>query len=329
MPDAGAARGATATPVVSVVIATRNRRDQVLRLLATIEVQTVAHEVIVCDDASTDGTAKSLSNARPSVQLIRSDGRLGTAAQWNRGAKAARASVVAFLDDDTELSSPETLAAAISSFDHPRVGIVSLPLVDFIRGKTLLRYRAPDSLHRYVSDSFPGGASLIRREALLGVGGYREELFQRGEEPELARRMLKAGWVVALSSGPEVIHHGSAVRESAEEVRRQSRAELLGASWGLPLRFIPRRIALAAGHGARVGHPIAGAAGFWDGLRSYSRTREWRDPVGGELARMLRRMESERLSQRYTIRLEELESHLASPGAPIESGLPITGKVSR
>lgn len=299
----------TAVPDLSVVISTRNRRDQLLTALASVWMQTARIEVLVYDDGSEDDTVDAVRAAFPQTRVFRTEQRLGMIVQRNRGAREARAPHFAIFDDDAEFLSPHTLQHALDDFDHERVGVVALPMIDL--GKELvLRNRAPDDEGRYVTDTFPGGASLLAREPFLALGGYREQLFNRGEDSEYARRLLKYGRVVRIGTAPEVHHHGSASRQLEEDVHLQARAQVLQTAWTLPWRTAPRRMALSVGHGARHGHPGAALRGLAAGTTASIRTRDLRDPLPPPLAALVRRMETERLRLRYRMRLEDLEPHL-------------------
>ncbi|HEX5740335.1 MAG TPA: glycosyltransferase family A protein, partial [Pilimelia sp.] len=80
---------------VTVVVATRNRRDTLLRSLAHHRVP-----VVVVDNASTDGTAPAVRAAYPDVCVVPLDRNAGAAAR-TVGAKLACTPYVAFADDDS------------------------------------------------------------------------------------------------------------------------------------------------------------------------------------------------------------------------------------
>ena len=89
---------------ISVVVPTFNRRETVMRTLQTLFAQSLdpsRFEVIVVVDGSTDGTAAALKQLRPACgfQVVEQENR-GLAGARNTGYRAARASLVLFLDDD-------------------------------------------------------------------------------------------------------------------------------------------------------------------------------------------------------------------------------------
>ena len=87
---------------VSVVIPTFNRRPLLERALQSVLAQTVpAHEVIVVDDGSTDGTAEMVASQFPEVGLVRQKNR-GVSAARNVGIRASAGEWIALLDSDDE-----------------------------------------------------------------------------------------------------------------------------------------------------------------------------------------------------------------------------------
>ena len=93
-----------ASPEISIVVPTHNRPHLVLRALDSIFAQTNQNfEVIVIDDKSVPALELSDRHRRSFVRLIRNEKNVGAAAARNIGISAARAPIVAFLDDDDEL----------------------------------------------------------------------------------------------------------------------------------------------------------------------------------------------------------------------------------
>jgi GT2 family glycosyltransferase len=298
-------------PQLSVIVSTRNRRADLMRVLGSVAEQSVSCEVVVLDDASTDGTAEAVAHEMPDALVIRSDRRLGLIAQRQIGAEAARAPVIAIIDDDCELISPRTFAEGLAAFDHPRIGAVALPLVDVFRDRRL-RNRAPDEKRRWITDMYPGAAALIRRDAFFAAGGYRGgELQFRGiEDADHCRRLLAAGWVVRLTCAPQVHHHVGERRESAEDVRSHVRAHVMGAAWTLPASGILRHAAVGVAYGVRHGHPVAGVRGVGSGAHAAVRTRRWRRPLEPRMVSVLRRLQRERQLGQYETALEDIERWL-------------------
>lgn len=88
---------------ISVIIPTYNRKKLLSRSLNSVLSQTrVAHEIIVVDDASNDGTASMLRTQFPDVITLQHKKNLGVSAARNKGIKKASGNWLAFLDSDDE-----------------------------------------------------------------------------------------------------------------------------------------------------------------------------------------------------------------------------------
>src|SRR5437667_10630570 len=87
-------------PIASVVITTKNRRDELFDAVSSAISQSVPVEVLVIDDGSTDGTAEMVRTQFPSVRLEQSKMSLGYIVQRNRAAQLASGRFVFSIDDD-------------------------------------------------------------------------------------------------------------------------------------------------------------------------------------------------------------------------------------
>ncbi len=306
------------TDSVSVVIATRNRRVELLRALASLAKQTAPHETIVCDDASTDGTTSEVAEAHPDVRLMPSESALGVIAQRNRGVAVARHPIVCFIDDDCEFTDPTTLAAGLQGFDEPRVGVVALPVREPHR---VICGPAPNPRGVFLTDTFAGGGCLLRKDVFLALSGFRKELHHRGEETDYARCLYQQGWVVRLCPTSFVFHHASPRRDQGRDVFYQARAQVLTTVFSLPWRTLLWRSALSMGHGILRGHPLTAAQGLSVGARDGWRQRRLRKPLPRQLYIAHRRLERERVrpgGPHYTLQLADLITSL--PPDPTVTG---------
>jgi len=87
---------------VSVVIPTYNRAGKLIRALHSVLNQSLpAAEIIIVDDASTDGTAQiDFAGINPRIRVVRSEENLGGAVSRNKGVQCAIGNWIAFLDSD-------------------------------------------------------------------------------------------------------------------------------------------------------------------------------------------------------------------------------------
>ena len=294
----------------TVVITTKDRRDDLREALRGCLAQSADVDVLVVDDGSTDGTAAMVEQEFPGVRLHRSEVPRGLIAQRTASASMTETPVIVSIDDDARLVSPDTIEQTLADFDHPRIGAVAIPYVDVLRGGTR-RQVAPDDEGRWVTDTYIGTAHAVRRELFVRLGGYRTSFVHMAEEPELCLRMLAAGFVVRLGRA-DALHHLETHRGRMLErnVRLVVRNQLLDAWLNTPARYLPGRagriLARSAADGVRWRHPAAAGRGAWEALREAARGPDSRSPVSREAWRLL-----VEIRRRGPLRLEDVETELA------------------
>jgi Glycosyl transferase family 2 len=168
---------------VSVVIPTRNRVGFLLRALRSVFAQhEPVLEIIVVDEASTDGTAATLAAIDdPRIRVIRHAVPHGVSGARNAGVAAARGRWVAFLDDD-DVWMPETLAAhrrRLAQIPEARWAFGDALVLDEhlrpITDQTSPPHPFPGLL---ATNTVPGGGSgvIADRELVLELGGFDARL---------------------------------------------------------------------------------------------------------------------------------------------------------
>jgi glycosyltransferase involved in cell wall biosynthesis len=302
---------------VTVVITTKDRRDDLREAIAGCLAQTADLDVLVIDDGSSDGTSEMVRSEFPDVRLHRSDESRGLIFQRTAAASMTDAPVIVSIDDDARLVSPHTVEQTIADFDHPRIGAVAIPYVDVLRGGAR-RQLPPDQTGRWITDTYIGTAHAVRRELFLRVGGYRTSFVHMGEEPELCVRLLAAGHVVRLGRADALDHlETHRGRMLARNVRLVVRNQLVDAWLNAPTRRLPGRVgrilARSAADSVRWRQPAAAAGGAWEALRAAARGSDERAPVPDEIWKLL-----VDLRRRGPLRLEDVEPRIA-PFARVEA----------
>ena len=245
---------------VSFVISTYNRRDVLLSTLDALRhcgLRPEAFEVLVVDNASTDGTAGAVRQQFPRVRLFPLTSNNGSCAK-NVALPHARGRFVMFLDDD---SFPVfgSLARMIQHFDaDPQLGAAAFDV------------HLPDGSRECSAypNVFIGCGTGFRRRALAEVGGLPTDFFMQAEEYDLSLRLLDAGWRVRPFDDLHVIHLKSpAARRSGRTMRLDVRNNLIVASryfpggWAGPMArdWLTRYYRIAAAKRQRLAF-LAGAA---------------------------------------------------------------------
>src|SRR5687768_7226762 len=118
---------ATPPPLVSVCIPTYNAEATICQTLASVMAQTMADfEVVIADDASTDGTLREVAafGSDPRVRVLPPGPRARMEANWNRAVEAARGRYVKVLGHD-DLLYPDCLARQAAVLKDPaNAGVV-------------------------------------------------------------------------------------------------------------------------------------------------------------------------------------------------------------
>jgi len=112
-------------PLVSVIILSWNCRDFLPRVVASVTRQAYpAVEVVIVDNASTDGTADTLAQFEGAATVLPQRENVGFARGMNLGFEASRGDYCVFLNCDAVLR-PDFVANAVAHFErHPAVGVV-------------------------------------------------------------------------------------------------------------------------------------------------------------------------------------------------------------
>ncbi|MBI4790121.1 MAG: glycosyltransferase family 2 protein [Chloroflexi bacterium] len=198
---------------LSVVIPAHNGERQLRRCLKTLATHTrQPDEIIVVDDASSDGSA-NLAREMGARVLSLPDGPSGPAFARNRGAEAASGDLVVFLDADVAVH-PDTLALVEKyMMEHDEVAALFGSYDDAPRYRsTVSAYK--NLLHHFVhqhgqreASTFWAGCGAIRRDVFLALGGFNESYARPSiEDIELGIRLRRAGYRVWLCPDVQVKH---------------------------------------------------------------------------------------------------------------------------
>ncbi len=214
---------------IIAVVVTFNRRDMVTRLVAALDAGTVVpDEVVVVDNASTDGTADALEAAdtKAPLTVLRLPENTGGAGGFHTGLAAAmdRGADLAWLMDDDGTPAADCLQSLLPHLDtHDFIGPAVVAEDD--PGRLCFPIRVPGSskvLHAVAdleaaasSAPSPGllegvvipfNGVLVTRELVERIGLPREEFFIWGDDVEYLWRARAAGAQIATVVGSRFRH---------------------------------------------------------------------------------------------------------------------------
>jgi GT2 family glycosyltransferase len=279
---------------VTIVVITHNRVAEVLRTIRRHATLPTPHPIVVVDNASSDGTAEAVAREFPRVTVVRARTNLGAAGR-NAGLERAETPYVALVDDDAWWTGAALLGAANLLDAHARLAAVCARVVvgDEARDDPACRDMRESPLDP--DPTVPGprllgflaGATMVRRAAVLAVGGFEPRLFLGSEELLLGADLAAAGWQMTYADDLVVHHHPSRLRDAGLRRRLLARNDVWFAWRRLPVRLAVEetaRLALRALHDHEARDALVSAVG---GLRWALATRR---PLPGHVVDDWRRL---------------------------------------
>jgi len=232
---------------LSVVIVNWNTGDLLARCLQSVYRNLSAPdlEVIVIDNASTDGGPQMVGEKFPRATLISNPENVGFAKANNQGIRMSAGEYILLLNPDTELL-PGAIPTLIDYLDrYPQSGacgprllnsdgslqpscspaptiwreILRLFHVPFVRPDGYYHMKDWDINQARPVDILLGACLLVRASVIKRVGDLDERFFIYSEEVDLCHRIKRAGWSLTWVPTAQVIHHGGqSTQQVAEEM---------------------------------------------------------------------------------------------------------------
>ncbi len=246
------------TPLVTVMVATHNRRVELEKTLSSLRAQTwPCQEVLVVDDASTDGTSEFVRAAFPEVGLVRREQNRGSISARNEILRRARGEYVIGLDDDSRFIEPDAIARVVRRMeDEPDLGILSFQVIGPENPERL--EEAGRLRGEWHCSSFAACGVALRRSMLRKTGHFPAYFFHAYEEPDLCLRAWDAGYRVLQWNDVVVYHEFSGLNRNEQRThRRHARNEAcsvwMRCPWHLVLPLTVARLASQCRYAARRG----------------------------------------------------------------------------
>lgn len=248
-------------PDLSVIVVSYNTRqllDDCLASLQQADAPGNGLEIIVVDNASSDGSVEMVRQKYPRFRLFANSENRGYSAANNQGAQAANGRFLLFLNSDTRISKPALTQPLNYLQEHPEVGALTVNLVypngqrdpDNHRGFPtpwnafchfsglrrlfphtplfngyLQSYADFDQIHAV--DVIAGSYMMMPAELFHQVGGWDETYFFYGEDIDLCYRIRQTGALIIYFPHVKVLHYkgaSSGLRKESGEIARPPRA---------------------------------------------------------------------------------------------------------
>ena len=241
---------------LSIVIVSWNVRDllrrcvgSVIESLSTGKGERLSSQLIVVDNASSDGSVDMLQEEYPHVHLIVNDQNLGFTRGNNQGIAAGDGRYVLLLNPDTEVVG-DALGEMVSHMEaHPRVGALGPQLLGSDGRVQSSRRRFPSLSTAFVESTFlqprfsesgilgryyvldrdddetqdvdwlVGACLMMRGTTLKEAGPLDERFFMYSEEMDWCYRAKERGWRVVYLPTAQVVHHEGKSSEQVLPVR--------------------------------------------------------------------------------------------------------------
>ena len=224
--------GIPGTPRVSIIIPTRDRVDLLRTCVDSIWERSTYHnfELVVIDNQSSDGDTLAFLADFPG-RVIHYPHRFNYARMMNLAARSVDADALLFLNNDTEVISPDWIEAMLEHAMRPEVGAVGGRLyygngepqhegiLIGVCGRALnIDYRGYWSRGDIVRNTVAvtGACTMVRPTVYWEIGGNDERLRVAYNDVDLCLRIRQAGYDVVYTPYAELYHYESATRSGFE-----------------------------------------------------------------------------------------------------------------
>ena len=234
---------------LSIITVNYNVKEFLQNLIHSIHkaAGSLSYEIIIVDNASSDGSVDFISDKFPEVKLISNNENLGFGKANNQGLKIAEGKFILLINPDA-IVSEDTFTKMISFFEtHPSVGLAGCKILNpdgtlqlacrrsfpgpwtsfckvtglsslFPNSGLFARYNLTykDENESYEVDAISGSFMMMRKEVYENTGGFDEDYFMYGEDLDLCYRIQQAGYQVYYVHETQIIHYkGESTRRSS------------------------------------------------------------------------------------------------------------------
>ena len=223
-------------PTISIIIPTHNRRRKLVRLVKSILLSDYPKdklEIIVVDDASTDGTYEYIRDKFPWIKVIRNPKERFLSLSRNIGIRCAKGDYI-FLIDDDGIVTPKTLRILVSYMEsNPQIGAAN-PIILVYKSRYIwtagvkvdmwtTRVIPIKCVKHLECDWLSGHAIIVRKEVFRRIGGFSALFPLEREDLDFSLRVKKAGFKLGICTNA-IVYHDVSPRRFANPHREYFRA---------------------------------------------------------------------------------------------------------
>lgn len=182
-------------------------------------------EIIFVDNGSSDGSGAVVQNKFEHLSYIQLEDNIGCPSGRNAGAKNATGDLIFFLENDGAWANNSLVEDAVQLFnENPDLAVLYTKVEGYSSGiaDPPLDYNNKVNVKGglYLSSSFRGGASIIRRNIFEQVGRFPSDFFRQGEERFVSLLIYQLGFKIAYWPRHTLRHKGSDYQGKSKIVHR-------------------------------------------------------------------------------------------------------------
>lgn len=232
---------------LSIIIVSWNAKAYLQKCIESIirETSNYKKEIIVVDNASTDGSGELIKEKFQQVVLICNDVNLGFAKANNIGIRKSTGKYILLINSDVEVSKGCIDQMVLFMEQHPEIGMLGPQIIDsngnlqrscmgfptlwntfcravaldtiFPKVKIFGKYLMTPWQHNTIRDVdvINGCFWMVRHETLWRVGLLDERFFIYAEDKDWCKRFWAAGWKVVYFPNARAVHYGGASSSQA------------------------------------------------------------------------------------------------------------------
>jgi|WetSurMetagenome_2_1015567.scaffolds.fasta_scaffold293736_1 GT2 family glycosyltransferase len=204
---------------VSIVVVSWNNKKDLQELLDSLAKQNYPKlEIIVVDNASTDGTLETLKKY-PDLKVLALQKNCGLHAGFNYGVSKAKGDVIIGTDQDCIIKDPTVASKVAKAYlQNPKLGVLAFRVRSLFSEEDMwdnpMHLEEGNAERGFFSLGFNGAGFAVPKKVCLQIGGYDEQFFIYHGEIDLTLRAMDLGYQCRYFPDIAVYHKAVGHKES-------------------------------------------------------------------------------------------------------------------